>query len=193
MTQSKIGIIGTDPVGVIMASLLFHRGHLVDIIVSLNPSGHCCPFQEVNITGSLDLSVPVFCRTIEQMDDGYDFIFLLAPTSETPALLKRVSPHLHPDGVVCILGAEECASLVDSHVKANLVLGDVTIDAKWENVNTVCCTSSAQHMVYGNLFELSGDSGTSAQTLEKVKSLLESAIGSCCVTSELKRGATCAG
>jgi len=168
----KIAVVGAGSLGTIIGAMLTKGGRdvvLVDAneihVKALNEKG-------AQVTGFLELTVPVKAILPAQMEGTYDLVLYLVKTNYNDAALAAIVPHLHKDSIVLTLQNGLPEDAVAEFVGARRTLGAaVGWGATWMAPGVSQLTSPVDKMTY-DIGELDGKM---TERLQKVKEILEPA------------------
>jgi len=177
--------MGSGSIGTVLGALLTKSGAQVDLIDTYEAHVEALRTGGANISGGLEMNVPVTALTPEELTGTYDLVFLLCKQTGTRQALDSLKEHLHEKSIVCTLQNGIPEPLVAECVGRERTMGGIVLfGATWLAPGSVCCTSAGTHMVSGALVEIGELSGEITPRLREVQKFLSQA-GRCDVTEEL--------
>lgn len=180
----RMAIMGAGSLGTIIGALITNGGHEVDLIdinkehvEALNRSG-------AQITGFMDLRVPVNALLPDEMTGQYDLVFLLTKQVYNQTSLEQLRPHLHPNSIVCTLQNGIPEDFVASYIGRERTIGGVVgFGATWLGPG-VSELATEEHTVKNYAFDIGELDGSITPSLVEVKTILES-IGHCHISTNI--------
>ncbi|MGI6191957.1 MAG: ketopantoate reductase family protein [Christensenellales bacterium] len=166
----RIAIYGAGSLGIILGAYLAKAGLDVELVNRNRDHVHALREKGATVVGKASMNVPVKAVFPNEMEGPYDVVFLLTKqlnNAQTAAFLK---PLLSPDGVVCTLqnGIPE-PELAEILGKNRVLGGTVAWGATLKGPGVSELTSDVDSLTFG----MGGMEGTSPETIEKVKEILE--------------------
>jgi len=168
----KIAVVGAGSLGTIIGAMLTKGGRDVVLVDANEVHVKALNEKGAQVTGFLEMTVPVKAILPAQMAGTYDLVLYLVKTNYNDAALAALVPHLHKDSIVLTLQNGLPEDAVAEYVGAQRTLGAaVGWGATWMAPGVSQLTSPADKMTY-DIGELDGKM---SERLQKVKEILESA------------------
>jgi len=99
--KMKIAIYGAGSLGTVIGAFLTEAGMNVDLINRNRSHVEGLKIKGAQITGTIEMQVPVKALLPEEMSEKYDIIFLLTKQQENKKVVEKIARYLNEDGVIC--------------------------------------------------------------------------------------------
>jgi 2-dehydropantoate 2-reductase len=99
----KLAIYGAGSMGTVLGAYIAKSGQPIDLINRNREHVQGLNAKGAQITGTVNMAVPVNALLPEEMNAKYDIIFLLTKQLENKTVLERLKNYLKEDGVICTL------------------------------------------------------------------------------------------
>lgn len=166
----KIAIYGAGSLGTILGAYIVKGGRHVDLI-SRNVR-HIAGLKEkgAQITGAIQMVVPVRAFLPEEMTEKYDLIFLMTKQLDNASVVKKLQKHLTAEGVICTMQNGFPEVSVAEIIGEEKTFGCAVSWGATMIGDGVCeLTSAPDHLT----FSLGASSPRNQAKLEEIKRILE--------------------
>lgn len=166
----RIAIYGAGSLGTVLGAYLTKNGQPVDLVNRNRAHVEALNKDGAQITGTVNMTVPVTALLPEQMTGEYDIIFLMTKQLENRQTAQFLKPFLGTDGVLCTMqnGLPEPALM--EILGEDRVLGcTVAWGATLLGAGKAELTSEPDALSFG----LGSFGKVAAEKLDQVKSVLE--------------------
>ncbi len=168
----KTAVVGAGSLGTIIGALLAKAGRDVTLIDTNKESVAALNQKGAQVTGLMEITVPVKAITPEQMQGTYDLIIFTVKTTYNEAALSHLTKYLHDDSIVLTLQNGIPEDAVAAYVGAKRTLGGaVGWGATWIAPGVSQLTSPPEKMTY----DVGEIDGKMSDRLQKIKDELEPA------------------
>jgi 2-dehydropantoate 2-reductase len=97
----KIAIYGAGSLGTVIGAFMTKAGMDVDLINRNQSHVEGLKTKGAQITGTIEMQVPVKALLPGEMSEKYDIIFLLTKQQENKKVVEQIARYLNEDGVIC--------------------------------------------------------------------------------------------
>ena len=97
----KTCIYGAGSLGTILGAYLAKSGFNADLITRNKAHVEALNEKGAHVVGKVDFTVPVRAMVPDEMEDGYDVVFLMTKCLENDATVRFISSHLSDKGIIC--------------------------------------------------------------------------------------------
>jgi len=97
----KIAIYGAGSLGTVIGAFLTKAGMDVDLINRNKLHVEGLKTKGAQITGTVEMQVPVKALLPDEMSEKYDIVFLLTKQLENKKVVQQIVRFLNEDGVIC--------------------------------------------------------------------------------------------